>query len=290
MQVSEYARRFNLSASLAASITTLSAWLSSILLLTILAVVAHAQHTLTTAQATASLADLIAAFRRPLLAVSVAAAAAMMISVPVSANRAKRSQGPQHLQATAAGHGADTPPAGGVSNLAAPGGVVSSVAPSGRASSKPVNDADPAASGGGEEEAAEQPGGGTMPEPSTLASNHSFASEADSLPQTLSETVDSSDGGLETSSSIADGHDVPEQQLPSAPRTGPNRKKGFFRDIDSDCLPTCRQRHFAFGPKLYEFGNHRIVGMQRSWLARSCTHRASCLRNNVTCRQWSALR
>ena len=286
VQVSEYARRFNLSASLAASITNLSAWLSAILLLAILAVVAHAQHTLTTAQATASLPDLVAAIRWPLLAISLTTAAALLISIPVSANLAKKSQqqGPQHLQATAAGRGkvtsAGVPPEtsldGAVSNSAAPGGTVGSVASNGESSSKPVNDASPAASDGGKEGPAEQPGEDTISEPSTLPSNYSFASEADSPPQTLSEMVGSGDGESGASSSTTDGHDAPEQQLPGA---GPNSNKRFFRDIESDCLPACRQRQF--GPKLGKFGMHRIARMQRPWLARNCMHRASFWRDSI---------
>ena len=300
MQVSEYARRFNLSTSLAASISNLSAWLSSIFLLTILAVVAHAQHALTTAQATASLPDLIAAIRWPLLAFSITAAAVLLTSIPVSANLAKKSQrqGPRHLQGAAAGSSsmtsagvpADTP-SGGVSDLTAPGGMVSSVASDGEASSKPVSDASPAASDGGKAGPAEQPDEDTVSEPSTLPSNHSFAAEAASPPQTLSEMVGSGDGELEASSSTTDGQGEPEQQLPSAAsESGPDRKKGFFRDIESDCLPRFRQRQFAFDSKLRNFGNQRIAGIQKPWLARNCVYRASCLRHSITCRRALVLR
>ena len=298
VQVSEYAQRFNLSVSLAASISNLSAWLSSILLLTILAVVAHAQHSLTTAQATASFADLIAAVRRPLLAVSITAAAVLLISIPVSANLAKKSQrqGPKHLQATAVRRGNTTTagvqadaPFGGVSNSAVPGGVVSSIASNDGASSEAVNDESPAASDAGKEGPAEQPDEDTVSEPSTLPSNHSFASEADSPPQTLSEMVDSGHGELGASSSTTDGQGAPGQQLPDASsEVGPDQKKGFFRDIESNCLPRCRQRQSAFGPKRHEFGNHRTVGMQRLWLAR---RRTSFMQHSITCRQcFSVLR
>ena len=254
--------------------------------------VAQAQHTLATAQATASLPDLIAAVRWPLLAVSIISVAVLLTSIPISANLAKKSQrqGPQHLHATAAGSSkitsanvpADTPSAG-VSELTAPGGMVSSFASDGEASSKPVN--------GGKEGPAEQPDEDTMSEPSTLPSNHSSASEAASPPQTLSEMVGSGDGELEASSSTTDGQGEPEQQLPgAAAEVGPDRKKGFFRDIKSDCLPRCRQRQFTFGPKLCELGKHRIAGMQKPWLASSCVCKTSCLRHSITCRRLFVLR
>lgn len=279
MQVSEYAQRFNLSASLAASISNLSTWLSSTLLLTILAAAAHAQHTLGTVQATTSLAELIAAVRRPLLAVSITAAALLLISIPVSANLAKKSQqqGPQHLQATAVGR----------SDI----GTVRSVASNDEASSKAADDVSPAASDGGKEGPAEQPDEDTVSEPSTLPSNHSFASEADSPPQTLSEMVGSSDGEVGASSSTTDGQDAPGQQLPGASsEVGPHRKKGFFRDIESDCLPRCRQRQFAFGPNFRRFENNRIARMQMPWLGRSFVYRTSCLRHSITCRRTLVLR
>lgn len=292
MQVLEYARRFNLSASLAGSISNLSAWLSSTLLLTITAVVAHAKHTLTIAQPTASLPQLIAAVRWQVIAVSISAAALLLISVPVSANLAKKSQrqGPQHLQATAAGQSkvtsAETPP-GGASNSAAPGSLVTSVPPEGEArQGKPVKDATPTASGVGKEGPAQRPDEDTMSEPSTLPSSHSFASEADSPPQTLSEMVGKGEGESAASSSTNDGQVPPEQQLPGANfEAGSDRRKGFFRDIDSDCLPTCRQRQLAVGPKLCGFGKHGIAGMQRPRAVSRRMHRASCLRNGLTCRR-----
>lgn len=284
MQVFEYARRFNLSASLAGSISNLSAWLSSTLLLAIIAVVAHAKHTLTTAQPTASLPQVVAAVRGQLVAVSISAAALLLISVPVSANLAKKSQrqGPQQLQAPAAGQSkitsagvpAETAP-GGASKLAAPEGMVTSVLPDGEArQGKPVIDATPTASDVGEEGPAQRPDEDIMLEPSTLPSSHSFASEADSPPQTLSEMVN--EGESAASSSTNDGQASPEQQLPGASfEAGSDRKKGFFRDIGSNCLPACRQRQLAVGPKLCEFGKHRIAGMQRPRIVLRRMHRAS---------------
>ena len=106
MQVSQYAQRFNLSASLASSITSLSSWVSSALLLALLSVTGTHMHRLAAVQEAVSVADLVTAVRWPLLAVAATAAAVLMISVPVSASLAKksRSQGPKRRQADAAGN------------------------------------------------------------------------------------------------------------------------------------------------------------------------------------------
>ncbi len=111
MQVSQYAQRFNLSASLASSITRLSSWVSSALLLALLSVTGTHMHHLAAAQEAVSVTNLVTAVRWPLLAVAATAAAVLMISVPVAASLAKksRSQGPKRSQAAAAGN--TSPPA-----------------------------------------------------------------------------------------------------------------------------------------------------------------------------------
>ncbi|DBA94706.1 TPA: hypothetical protein ACH3X1_002264 [Trebouxia sp. C0004] len=106
LEVSQYAQRFNLSASLASSITRLSSWVSSALLLALLSVTGTHMHRLAAAQEAVSVTDLVAAVRGPLLTLAATAAAVLMIGVPVSASLAKksRSQGPKRSQAAAAGN------------------------------------------------------------------------------------------------------------------------------------------------------------------------------------------
>lgn len=272
LQVTEYAHRFNLSASLAASITRLSAWLSATILLAVLAVVSHGMHTLSATQSSVAVPDLVNAIRRPLLAVSVAAAAVLIASVPVSANLARKSksQGPQRGRIAAAGPTAGMPrstqstQAGsssvhtGEASLAGPDAVLS-------ADSSSValrREANPHETTGAVEGPAQQPDEETMSEPSTLPSSHSFTSQADSTPQTLSDMVDHDGQDAEQDLSITDnssspgGQESPVQQGPSNTQdseANSERKKGFFRDIGTDCLPSRRQR-LATCPKLYKRG------------------------------------
>ena len=97
LQVTEYAQRFNLSASLVASITRVSAWLSSAILLALLVVVGQSMTQLNTAQDMVSVTSVLSAVRWPMFAVAVTAAAMLVISVPLSARLAikSRSQQPQ---------------------------------------------------------------------------------------------------------------------------------------------------------------------------------------------------
>ena len=102
LQVSEYAQRFNLSASLAASITRLSAWVSSAILLAITAALSPHLVSTTTEQSNSllPLSEALAQAKWPLTAVCAAAAVALVVSVPVSAKLASKSlsQGPQRSQ------------------------------------------------------------------------------------------------------------------------------------------------------------------------------------------------
>lgn len=114
MQVTEYAQRFNLSASLAASVTRLSAWVSSAILLALLSIIGHSMHTLSAAHDAVSVTGLVTAVRGPLSAVAMAAAVVLMTSVPVSASLARksRSQGPKRsLSVAAAGNAGVSDPA-----------------------------------------------------------------------------------------------------------------------------------------------------------------------------------
>lgn len=281
--MSEYAQRFNLSASLAASITNLSAWLSSTLLLTLLAVVSHAHHTLSATRTAVPMPDLIAAVTWPLLAVTVSAAAALLLSIPVSANLARKSQRqrPPQLRATAASgtkvtsDSALAAASGGAASSTAPKGMADSVASDGEARGQSLSGVSPVASSGGKQELAQQPDEGSMSDPSTLASNHSSASEADSESQMHSDmgrTVEP-----EVSGSTTEQQTPPEQQLPGmSPEPDSKRRKGFFRDIESDCLMTRRQTQFACRLKPHGFGNHRVARTRRQWPLRSCMHFASC--------------
>ena len=97
LQVTEYAQRFNLSASHVASITRVSAWVSSAILLALLVVVGQSMTQLNTAQDMVSVTSVLSAVRWPMFAVAVTAAAMLVISVPLSARLAikSRSQQPQ---------------------------------------------------------------------------------------------------------------------------------------------------------------------------------------------------
>lgn len=282
--MSEYAQRFNLSASLASSITNLSAWLSSILLLTLLAVVSHAHHTLSATQAAVPVPDLIAAVTWPLLAVIVSVAAALLLSIPVSAKLARKSQrqGPPQLRATAASGAkliSDTVPASAsdnATNSAAPEGMAGSDASEGEVGGQSACETSPAVSSGGEQESAQQPVEGSMSELSTLASKYSSASEVDSVSQMHSDVRMAVEP--EVSGSTTEEQTPSEQQLPGmSPEADPKRRKGFFRDIESDCLMPYRQTQLAFRPKPHVFTNHRVVRTTRRWPIRSYMHCASCL-------------
>lgn len=106
VQVTQYAQRFNLSASLAASISRYSAWVSSALLLALFSVVGLYINTPSTAHDMASISSLISAVRWPVTAVAAVAAAMLVISVPVSAKLASksRSQGAQRTQSMPPGN------------------------------------------------------------------------------------------------------------------------------------------------------------------------------------------
>ncbi|KAA6429169.1 MAG: hypothetical protein FRX49_00565, partial [Trebouxia sp. A1-2] len=106
IEVSQFAQRFNLSASLVSSITRVSSWVSSALLLALFSVTGTHMHRLAATQEAVSVTDLVTAVRWPLFAVAATAAAVLVISLPVSASLAKksRSQSPKRRQADAAGN------------------------------------------------------------------------------------------------------------------------------------------------------------------------------------------
>lgn len=242
---------------------------------------AHAQHILSATQAAVAMPDLIAAVRWPLLAASVSAAAGLLISIPVSANLARRSR----RQAPSPQLGPSAAPAAQPTSDS-----VLPAASDGEANGQSGSQTIPAVSSGGEHGPAQQLGEDAMSETSKQASYNHFASEADSVPQTSSDT----ERGGEVAGSTNGEQTSPEQQLPGTspppPEVDPKRRKGFFRDIESDCLSTCRQAKFACGPIPHIFGYHRVARTRRQRPASSRMQYTFCLGHDSMCRHNSLLR
>ena len=275
--MSEYAQRFNLSTSLAASITRLSSWLSAILLVGILAVVSQSTHVLTGVQAavaTVPVPDLLNSIRWPLLAFSLVAAAAMLLSIPVSGGLAKKSlsQGPQRPQRITNDPGSAMADSQQSSDAVSSGAINSGARSAGSDGKTDPSRAEREASVNGPQMGpAEQPEEETISEPSTLPSNHSFTSSPDNEPQKLSDIVD--DNECESTAtkqeasdmpgvSMADGQHLSDSQAPDVVESSDAasaRKKGFFRDIGSECMPGGGQRRLTLKPKLRHVGFYKPV-------------------------------
>ena len=238
--------------------------------------------------------DLVAAVTWPLLAASASAAAALLLTIPLSASLAKKSQrqGPPQLRATAAGNTkltTDSIPAAASDGAASATAPEGSVASQGEARGPSVTRPSPGVSSGGQQGSAQQPDENAQLEPSTLADNHSLGSEADRTSHAHSDT--GGGGEPEMSGSTAEEQASPEQQLPgTSPDADPNLRKGFFRDIESDCLMTSRPTQFAFRLKPHNFGHHRVARTRKQWPIRRCMHCTPCLRHDSKCSHISLLR
>ena len=274
MQVSTYAQRFNLSTSLAASITRVSAQLASLILLALLAAMGRHLHLL---RDMASLPAFIAAVRRPVLAAAFAAAGLLVACVPVSARLAQksRSQGPRGSQAATASSppGSSNPFAEEGRNdvqRSASGGRVpgsgSSSARSGVGGAGAATDAGSEAASSAVQGPEREPSEDPISDPATLpASPSSTAGDADAgglkdssvdigtpglaLDSNVHKALDAQEGGGSdrqdpTVSSEQGPATADSQARPDG--TGPS--SGFFRDIGTACLLNSRHKHLQ--PKL----------------------------------------